>query len=236
MIAKRLVLEGLVLGAALCAAACVGAGGDTDTSQHALTSCTTGKDCPVLEGCGSDHFCHADGECQNTWQQGVLVGNCPGGQLCASPGESLDGFCTDDRGGPDPYCRSDGQGSCRALCVSDDDCGTGNHCDAAGFCHRADECATSTDCSPNHFCGLPDGWEDDGYLLCLEDPNPTCVDDGQGACRLPCASDADCFDGGGCASDGLCHASNECATEADCPTGQLCYASTEFGGLCGPGR
>ena len=198
-------------------------------------SCSTGKDCPALEGCGSDGKCHVDGECHLTWQNGFEVGDCANGQLCAAPGSSLAGFCTDDRGGPDPYCRSTGTGECRAPCASDAECGTGNSC-VSGFCHRADECQSTADCSPNHVCGLPAGWEDDGYQLCLDDPNPTCVDDGHGACRLPCATDADCLDGGGCASDGLCHASNECAVDSDCTAGLVCYTDPEFGGLCGPPR
>ena len=58
-------------------------------------------DCPALEGCASDGKCHVDGECVNTWQtDGTLAGNCANGLLCVASGENLDGFCTDDRGGP----------------------------------------------------------------------------------------------------------------------------------------
>ena len=208
------------------------------TAPQPAWSCTVGKDCPALEGCASDGKCHVDGECVNTWQtDGTLAGNCANGLLCVASGENLDGFCTDDRGGPDGYCRSTGAGQCRDLCTTDDDCGvgTGGTC-VAGFCHAADECQTTADCSPNHTCGVPDGWDDYGYKLCLDDPNPTCIDDGHGACRLACATDADCLDGGSCGADQLCHASNECQTDADCDSGLSCIADPEFGGLCGPTR
>jgi hypothetical protein len=197
-------------------------------------SCSTGKDCPANEGCASDGLCHVDGECHNTWQGELLVGDCSGGLLCAAGGDDpLAGFCTDDRGGPNPYCRSTGAGECRYQCATNDDCGTGDSC-VAGFCHGADECDQTSDCSPNHVCGLPANWEDDGYHLCLDDENPTCVNDGQGACRLACATDVDCLDGGGCGADSLCHASNECQTTANCGPNEACYPNAEFGGLCGP--
>jgi hypothetical protein len=198
-------------------------------------SCTTGKDCPALEGCASDGKCHADGECHNTWQGGVQVGDCAGGLLCAAPDSGLAGFCTDDRNGPDPYCRSTGTGQCRPECTAAADCGGGTNTCVAGFCHRGDECNSNADCGAHQMCGLPAGWEDDGWKLCIDVP-PTCVPDGQGACRLPCTVDADCIDGGSCGSDGLCHASNECKTDADCPTGTVCYSDPEFGGLCNPPR
>jgi hypothetical protein len=198
-------------------------------------SCTYGSDCPALQGCASDGKCHVAGECHNHWQGDVQVGDCQDpAQICATSGNTLAGFCTDGRGGPDPYCRSTGTGECRTLCATSDECGTGNTCDAAGFCHRPDECTTTADCSPNHTCGNPDGWDDYGYLLCLVDPNPTCVDDGHGACRLACATDSDCLDGGGCAADHLCHASNECHSNADCDPGVQCLPDPEWGALCTP--
>jgi hypothetical protein len=200
-------------------------------------ACTVGKDCPLDQGCASDGKCHVDGECHNTWQpDGTQVGDCTGAdQICAASGESLAGFCTDGRGGPDPYCRSTGAGQCRDLCTTSEDCGTGGTCEA-GFCHRSDECQTDADCTPNHHCGNPPNWDDYGYQFCLEDSDPTCIDDGHGACRLACATDADCLNGGGCGADKLCHASNECQVDADCGAGLLCYADPQFGGLCGPPR
>jgi len=195
-------------------------------------SCTTGKDCPLDQGCGSDLFCHVDGSCTLTVQaDGTLAGVCPGDQICAAPGESLQGFCTEDRGGPNPYCRSTGTGECRYECTTSDDCGTGNNC-VAGFCHESDECTTTADCDPNNTCGTPAGWENDGYLVCVPNADPVCVQVGD-ACRLPCANDGDCVDGGGCAADGYCHASNECTTDADCTGTDTCQPSSEFGGLCG---
>jgi hypothetical protein len=167
---------------------------------------------------------------------GYLVGDCTGGLLCAAPTPGgTSGFCTDDRGGPDPYCRSTGTGECRSECTTDAECGTGNHC-MGGFCHRAGECHVTADCSPNHLCGNPPGWDDYGYQFCLVDPAPTCAPDGHGACRLRCWTSADCLHGGGCAADGFCHASNECQTAATCAAGELCYPDAEFGGLCGPPR
>jgi hypothetical protein len=194
--------------------------------------CATGRDCPRGQGCGSDQRCHADGAC-NAFQANP---NCPAGDICANAGnDDPDGFCTDGRGGPDPYCRSDGLGACRERCNHDGTCAFGSCVN--GYCHRSDECVRDSDCSPNHVCGLPPGWEDDGYHLCLKVANPVCVPDGLGACRLPCATDVDCFDGGYCkAADGLCHASNECSTNASCPAGEICHSSAEFGGLCGPPR
>lgn len=200
-------------------------------------ACSVGADCPQGQGCSSDGMCHVDGECHNHWTpEGYLEGDCGGDLLCAAPTPGgLDGFCTDERNGPDPYCRSDGHGACRSECASDDDCGGGT-CDADGFCHPDGECTTDADCSPNHICTVPEGWEDYGYSLCVDDPSPTCVDDGHGACRLACETDLDCLHGGGCSADGLCHASNECAADSDCDTGLICYADDEFGGLCGPPR
>jgi hypothetical protein len=199
-------------------------------------SCTYGKDCPHGQGCASDGACHVDGECHLSWQaDGTLGGDCQGGLMCAASADSLAGYCTDGRGGPDPYCRSTGTGECRDLCNAGGDCGTGNTC-IAGFCHRADECQVTADCSPNHLCANPPNWDDYGYQFCLDDPNPTCVDDGQGACRLACATSQDCLHGGGCEADHLCHGSNECQTNADCDPGLICYADAEFGGLCGPPR
>ena len=210
---------------------------NTPPSPQPAWDCTYGSDCPALQGCASDGKCHVDGECHNTWQGGMLVGDCAdASQLCVASGDHLDGFCTDDRGGPDGYCRSTGTGECRGLCTTDAACGTGGTCDGSGFCHRPDECTTSADCSPNHLCGNPDGWDDYGYLLCLVDPNPSCVPDGT-ACRLACANDADCLHGGGCnTSDHLCHASNECQADSDCEVGLQCFADAEWGGLCGPPR
>lgn len=196
-------------------------------------SCTYGKDCPAHQGCGSDGVCHVDGECHLSWQSdGTLDGDCSNGLLCAASGGNLAGFCTDGRGGPDPYCRSTGTGECRTLCTTNDDCGTGGTC-TNGLCYRPDECHVTADCTPNHVCGNPPNWDDYGFQFCLEDDNPTCVSDGQGACRLACAVDSDCLHGGGCGTDQLCHASNECQTNADCGTGMQCYADPEFGGLCG---
>lgn len=195
--------------------------------------CTFGKDCPLGQGCASDGLCHADGECTLAWtSEGYLEGDCEGGLLCVASGSNLEGFCTDGRGGPDPYCRSTGEGECRRLCANDEECSAGGAC-VDGFCHRADECEVDADCTPNHVCGTPEGWDDYGHGFCIAVEDPACVDDGQGACRLPCESDLDCFHGGGCGSDGLCHASNECQTDADCEAGQSCFPDPEFGGLCG---
>lgn len=201
-------------------------------------SCTYGKDCPAGQGCGSDGTCHVDGECHNTWgADGYLHGDCANPEdICASSGpDPLAGFCTSGRGGPDPYCRSTGTGECRSECATDEDCGTGFSC-GSGYCYADDECETTADCSPNHTCGTPEGWDDYGYQRCLTDENPTCVDDGQGACRLPCDTDADCIEGGGCAADNLCHASNECTDSSDCDPGLECYPTPTWGGLCAPPR
>jgi hypothetical protein len=200
-------------------------------------ACTAGAQCPEGQGCASDGFCHVDGECTLHWTpEGYLESDdCATGEICAASGASLEGFCSDERNGPDPYCRADGDGACRTECASDAECGTGGTC-TGGFCHSADECTTTDDCTPNHICGVPEGYEDYGLSFCLDDPNPVCIDDGAGACRLACEVDLDCLHGGGCAADGLCHASNECTTTADCEAPLLCYPDEEFGGLCGPER
>jgi hypothetical protein len=198
-------------------------------------SCSVGKDCPAHQGCASDGRCHVDGECHLSWQNDVEVGDCQGGLMCAASGDSLAGFCTDGRGGPDPYCRSTGTGECRTQCTTADECGLGNSC-VDGFCERHDECHVTADCSPNHVCANPPNWDDYGYQFCLVAPHPTCVPDGQGACRLQCATSQDCLDGGGCAADHVCRASNECHVDTDCDAGLLCYADAEFGGICGPPR
>jgi hypothetical protein len=211
----------------------------TSTGQPAVPqpiwSCQSGRDCPVGMGCGSDGSCHADGECTIDFATGA--DSCSAGQLCYNPGnDSPRGFCSSERGSPDGYCRSDGHGACRIECNADGSCnpGLGATC-VMGFCHGPTECSTSADCSPNHICeAYLDGSY--GYGVCVDDPNPTCVVDPQGACRLRCQTDADCIDGGGCAPDGLCHASNECKTDPDCPNGEICYANSEFGGLCGAPR
>lgn len=198
-------------------------------------ACTTGKDCPAAQGCGSDGLCHIDGECTDSSTCG-LAEICYNGRP-----EDPAGFCAADRPANDPYCRSDGLGACRQLCHTDGTCDGAATC-VAGYCHSADECLTTADCTPNHLCQPWADFEDYGYSLCVEDPDPTCVDDGAAmgvaaACRLACAGDGDCLHGGGCEADGLCHASNECATDADCADPALiCYPDPEFGGLCGPPR
>ncbi len=201
---------------------------DTPPSPGPAWACTTGKDCPAFQGCGSDGLCHLDGECTSD-------AACAAGDICY-PGRPEDpaGFCAADRPASDPYCRSDGLGACRQLCHTDGTCDGGASC-VAGFCHSADECTSDADCSPNHLCAPTEG-EDYGYELCVPNPSPTCVDDGHGACRLACATDADCLDGGGCSADHLCHASNECAADADCTASEICYPDAEFGGLCGAPR
>jgi hypothetical protein len=199
-------------------------------------SCSAGADCPEGQGCASDGLCHVDGECTLEWTPdgNLETDDCAAEEICATSGLSLEGFCTEERMGPDPTCRSDGDGACRVECAADADCGGGTCED--GFCHQADECATADDCWLNHLCALPEGYEDYGISLCYPDPNPLCVDDGEGVCRLQCDADVACTNGGGCEADGLCHASNECDTDADCEAPLLCYPDEQFGGLCGPER
>ena len=216
-------------------------------------SCTRGADCPAGQGCGSDGLCHADGSCTLTWDCSGPDGcfqvsnDCAAGEICAtgSPDRTV-GFCTSGRGGPDPYCRSDGAGACRRQCFTDDTCPNGvanlpATC-TGGFCVSDAECTSNADCTPGRICtpwGPDSGWDDYGFNLCLRDPNPTCVVDNAGVCRLPCTTSQDCIHGGGCAADNLCHASNECTTDTDCastPQTPRCYPNANFGGLCGPIR
>ncbi len=191
-------------------------------------ACQLGRDCPVGQGCGSDNLCHVDGESHHH-------AACPQGQICYDGGNgSGRGFCADQRPDHDPYCRSDGKGACRNECDQNGAC-NGGTC-VANFCHPDGECVAAGDCGPNQVCAPFSDSENYGINVCAADPNPMCVDDGHGACRLACNSDADCLDGGGCGPDKLCHASNECMQDADCPQGQICYASMEWGGLCGAPR
>jgi Cys-rich repeat protein len=195
----------------------------------AALACTGGKDCPTGQGCGGDDHCHADGECASD-------SDCASGQICYE-GQigSGAGICASQRPSHDPYCRADGLGACRSKCATSAECGSFNTC-VAGYCHLPDECVTAADCGPNHLCTPRLDDPQYGFNECVPVPNPTCVTDPAGACRLPCQTDADCFDGGGCGTDHLCHASNECHADTDCPTGQICYARLEWGGLCGPPR
>jgi hypothetical protein len=197
-----------------------------DVQAGPAWACQLGKDCPLGQGCGSDNLCHVDGDCSNNLP-------CANGQLCYNAGNDSDrGFCADARPSHDPYCRSDGQGACRNECDQNNSCGDGATC-KNGFCHANDECAAAGDCAVNQICAPVSDSEDYGYSECANNPNPMCVDDGHGACRLQCNADTDCIDGGGCGADKLCHASNECAQDTDCPQGQKCYADPEWGGLCG---
>ncbi len=190
-------------------------------------SCSVGQDCPTGQGCGSDGTCHSDGECQ-------ADADCASGSICYNGESDLTaGFCDLGRTPQNPYCRSDGHGACRSKCANAAGCGSFGATCNAGFCHDAAECQVSTDCSPNHVC---EAYFDQGYSVCGDDPNPTCVTDPAGACRLACKSGADCTQGGGCSSDGLCHASNECKADSDCATGEICYPSATWGGLCGVPR
>jgi hypothetical protein len=172
---------------------------------------------------------HVDGECDD-------VTLCAAGQVCYNAGNDVpDGICTDERPDNDPTCRADGLGACRSECNSDGTCWDGACVN--GFCHASDECLVDSDCTPNRICVPWSDTEDYGYSRCAEDPNPTCVDDGMGACRLACLTDFDCIHGGGCnPADMLCHASNECTVNADCDPGLECWPDPEFGGLCGPPR
>jgi hypothetical protein len=197
-------------------------------------ACTSGLDCPTAQGCGSDGFCHVDGECVDSSTCGAL-------ELCwAGRADDPAGFCASDRPDADPTCRSDGLGACRPLCNLDGTCAAEGATCVGGFCHGADECASVADCTPNHLCEPYAEWGDHGYSTCVEDPDPTCIDDALGACRLACVTDGDCLHGGLCEADGFCHAENECTTDADCPSDplfvMLCYPDPEFGGLCGPER
>jgi hypothetical protein len=213
-------------------AACNGPN-DPRSGQHGLgnngQTCSSGKDCPIDQGCASDGTCHADGQCN-------ADSDCNTGELCypGLAGTSA-GICASARPSVDPYCRSDGQGACRALCNSDGNCGSFNHC-VNGFCHFGDECATQSDCGPNSTCEPRLGDPQYGVSECVPQSMPTCVSTPDGACRLRCGNDNDCLNGGGCGMDGFCHASNECKANSDCPSGQICYPSTDFGGLCGPSR
>jgi len=99
------------------------------------------------------------------------------------------------------------------------------------FCIDSDACNATADCSPNHVC---EAYFDHGFSVCVDDPNPTCIIDAEGACRFACKTDADCTQGGGCASDGLCHASNECHVDADCASGLICYANPTWVDCAGP--
>ena len=190
--------------------------------------CVKGADCPIGQGCGSDGLCHEDGEC-------YAGADCPAGEICYNAGnDDPAGFCAAERPPTNPYCRSDGAGACRYECDLDGTCGGGGTATCIdALCHYDDECVTVDDCSPNHVC---EPWDEYGFSTCVEDPEPTCVDDGTGVCRIVCETSVDCVLGGGCEADGFCHASNECTTADDCAEGELCYEAEHFGGLCGAER
>src|SRR5262245_22456203 len=93
-------------------------------------ACTAGAQCPEGQGCASDGLCHVDGKCTLHWTpDGYLESDdCGADEICAASGASLEGFCSDERNGPDPYCRADGDGACRTECAGDEECGTGGTC------------------------------------------------------------------------------------------------------------
>lgn len=205
-------------------------------------ACTDGKDCPLGQGCGDDGLCHVDGECLLAWDCSsgecyLESDDCAPGSVCSSGSPAgTKGFCATGRGGTSPYCRSDGLGACRGFCTVDDECWQGT-CNTEGFCVGNAECQSNSDCGPGQECAPQgQGYTDYGISLCETASSNPCVNDPNGVCRTPCTTDLQCIDGGGCEADNLCHASNECDAQGDCPVDQICYASTHFGGLCGPPR
>lgn len=119
----------------------------------------------------------------------------PEGQKCSDPG--FNGEC-------------DGQGTC----VPAQSCTTADECPGRGEPCRLPACV-------NEFCGfvgLPQGQS------CSVGGTPAQCD-GEGACRVPCATSCDCPETQSCNAEGYCAAlepPESCVDDCECPSGQSC--------------
>ncbi len=156
--------------------------------------------------------------------------DCPGGWWCATVNAAPNYAAVTRSFGPTravclprQYC---------APCTMDHDCspsadGTPQHCTqdtgGQGFC--TPQCASNTNCPLDATCTLQ--WGVCGQMACspsVSCPVPeTCM---AGACRLPCAKDADCPTSNGmpqhCAAGGYCSA-QACVSDDECPATPSAY-------------
>ncbi|HXJ23164.1 MAG TPA: hypothetical protein VMT03_23300 [Polyangia bacterium] len=184
------------------------------TTSGCNNSCTG-----TSTGCASGSYCDATGHCQSTVGLGAL---CTADAQC-SAGRCVDGVCCNTTAAACPACQacnvSGHAGSCSpvpagAMCGAPS-CSAGMQvsarvCDGAGNCPPA----TTTPCDP-FVCG------------------PT-------ACKLTCASAADCISGDYCDAAGSCQTEKApgtaCGSTSECATG-VCGAEgvccdTTCDGLC----
>jgi len=188
--------------------------------------------CDELNGnCVESRACAGDGDCTQLNMacdeaRGTCVpqdvgpppvpcaanGDCAAGQTCC------DGVCKQARTPTADSCTYDGEcgggdceltvigGVCHAACTSNDQCGTGDSCQA-GFCH---ENPTPTpECVFNHECA------DGGVCI-----NATC--------HASCTADTDCTNLADFCDQGICQPDwrpvSECSLSSDCDTaaGEQC--------------
>ena len=169
----------------------------------------TPRVCVEDQNCLIDQFCDT---CRSVCRQ--LAAPCEPCEEDVQCGEAGD-LCLDLRRG-DRVC---GQ-----ACADVTDCPRGFACEAvqAGVQQcvpRSGDCASPGECEDHDDCPLG---EQCGPLLscvpgCTEGtcPNEQVCD--AGACKPPCAADADCPQGAECTPDGLCRVPGGCLTSRDCP-------------------
>ncbi len=226
---------------------CNGTGTCTGTNTScAPYVCGTGGTCAT--SCASDAACVATSFCNET--NGTCQPDRANGLSCGNANECVSGFCADG-----VCCDQACAGSCEACSAARKGSGTDGTCGAiaagtdpdaecaaepqstcrqTGMCDGARSCALwavglscgSTTCS----AGTQTGFACDGIGTCLAGQMTACAPYvcGATACRVSCASDADCVPSAYCATDGTCR--------ADQATGQPCAAASQCtSGFCTDG-
>ena len=118
-----------------------------------------------------------------------------------------------------------GPGSGVVECIEDDECGAEELCSELGVCTGILSCEDDEACGLSEICveqicqaapGCQSDDDCDSGFFCSDDPNTSCIADGE--CRV----EADCGEGTFCSAVDRCIADNTCFSRSDCDPGQKC--------------
>jgi hypothetical protein len=145
-----------------------------------------------------------------------------------------------------PFACDVARGVCKAACLTDDDCFTGIHCNAANLCGYKEDtvCVADSECQSGHCaqgvccatacnqrcysCASPGALETCAPVPAgAPDPMGTCPTgtfcDGRGECVPPtCTADGDCGLFHLCTNGHCVPCSPTCVTTAECTTPAIC--------------